>query len=431
MLLGIIMLIAFLRTPSAFLQPVVAFEDGSNMFAFYYNNRAPDSILRHYQGYTSLLPNLVGYVAPFAPTRAIPYVLALFPLVASSLSLSWLSRDIYRFVVADDRTRRLACVVLALVPVANSLFVSNTTYSIWSLLLLLILLALAPPPTRVAAALLRLGAMSVLIVSHPLSMALMPLYLGGLYVFRKRGPCVWGFYLGLVTVSVAYQRLGMWSGVATSGHLLDSLHMLPALVSDRVVFSSLCGVSASRALHGANVATLVHTVSAGVAVALAVLVVRYRQRLDGRQKLLAAVLVYLIVSLSVLYLLGRTPGESVVSSPGSQRYWWVQRILFMVLLIFLANAFWGRVNLAARPRAWRATLAVAMISWLALLNAFNNCWYKTSAEAGRRMASFTSEVTRQEATGNGSVSARLGRGQWTIKLARSARPLSDSGPAVK
>lgn len=426
-LLGSIMLVAFLRTPGAFLAPVAAVEDGIHMFAFYYNDRGLGSILRFYNGYTSLLPNLVGYLSPLGPTRAVPYVLALFPLLASSLALSWLSRPAYRFAIADDRTRWLACLVLALVPAASFLFVSNTMYSNWSLLLLLILLALAPPPERVATALIQLVAMAFLICSNPLSVVLLPLYACGLFLLRRGAVHVRIFYLGLIAASVMYQRFGVWSGSFTPGRLLGNLKMLPALMSDRVIFSSLFGISASRALHGAYATPLIHAASAVVLVALAALVVHYRCRLNSQQRLFGIALVYVIVGLSALYLMGRSPGGGLVSGVGAQRYWWVQRFLFVILLLFLANAFWGRGHSRPRPRAWTAVAAVGVVSWLVLLNAFNNRWYKTSASSGSRMSRFTSEVATQEATGDGSVYAVLPRGCWTIELERSmgARP----GPA--
>ena len=156
--------------------PRLPYEDGRDIFGYFYNHRHPGSILRFYNGYVALGPNLVGFLALRLPVTWVPYVLALFPLLLSSLTFALLGCPQYRAWIANDALRILAAISLALIPVSNYHFIATTAYSIWILLFLLILLSLAPPPRTPLRALGRGPVMAILICSIPVSIALLPGY---------------------------------------------------------------------------------------------------------------------------------------------------------------------------------------------------------------------------------------------------------------
>ena len=65
--------IVFLRAPEMVLAPSLLWDEGSKVFAHFYEQREPAQILRFKSGYLPLIGNLIGYAAVRLPTRIIPY----------------------------------------------------------------------------------------------------------------------------------------------------------------------------------------------------------------------------------------------------------------------------------------------------------------------------------------------------------------------
>lgn len=411
--------ITVLRDPRMLLLPPAAYEDGRDLFAFFYNHREVGAILRSYAGYTSLVPNLVGYLAVRLPVTAVPLALTLFPLAASSLAFAVFSLPAYRHAVASDTLRAAACLVFALVPVGNDLFVGNTMYSVWSLLFLLVLAALAEPPAGLWGAAVRLVVLGMLVASHPLSVALLPIYL--LWLWRRRDPPSLLLYPGLILATVAYQVVGVRHAGAALGPPLETVRLTLVFVLERVVFDTLFGDAAARALHRAGHGGWILVAAGAVSGGLAVLSLYRRRRFDPWHRSLAAVLVYLVLVLTALFVIGRSPGEGILAGNRAFRYFWVQRLVFLLLAAFLAERL-----LALRPGSSRrpllAAIAVGLVLWVAVLDHFNNGAYRVRARLGRQIEAFTAEVRRQETRGDGAVDARLERGRvWSFELHRPGR----------
>lgn len=430
--------VSFFRDPTSYLLPPLAYEDGRDMFAFFYNHREPGAVLRFYNGYISLVPNLVGYGAMGLPTPWVPKALALVPLLFASLAFCWLYLPVYRRLIPHDGARLAVCLALALAPVANSFFIANTTYSIWSLLLLLVWLSLAPPPERPAAAAGRFAVMAALIWSHPLSLALVPVWLataawcargGGGRARRPervpaRVPVL--FYGGLTAAAVLYQIFGVEPRGLSPPGPASILYRTAVFTLERVVFATGFGDAATAFLRRSGGAALIPATAALLLLAAGALTWRYRRRLSSHQRFALAVLVYLSLAFTALYVVGRSPTLDILGAGRAFRYFWVQRLLGVATL-GIAAAAWIR-GLRRRPGPGTAAglLALAVV-YVSILNFNNNGSYTTRARAGRAVADFTAEVARQEATGDGSVDARLERGMWSLELHRRGR-LPGAGP---
>ena len=87
LLAGIVL--TYWRDPNLYRYPVAAYEDGHDMFGFYYNHPEPGAILRFYNGYLSLVPNAAGYLVARMPTERIPLLLSLFPLSVAAIGFAW------------------------------------------------------------------------------------------------------------------------------------------------------------------------------------------------------------------------------------------------------------------------------------------------------------------------------------------------------
>ncbi len=413
--------ITYARDPNLFRYPLAAYEDGRDMFGFFYNHPEPGSILRFYNGYVSLIPNAAGYLAARAPVTAIPHLLSLFPLLVAALAFAWPARPAFREVVESDRLRWVACLTLALAPLGNYLFVSSTTYSVWNLLFLLILMSLAGAPEKPGAAAGRWAAMAALIWSHPLSIALVPVWLGQAWLRRGLGRLPGLFYGALTVTALAYQALGVEHGGDRAVDLAWIGRVTGILVLERVFFNTLLSDRLSRALHNRGEELWVYLIAAAVVATLAAVAIALRRRLGARRLWHLAVLAYLIVALTALYVIGRSGDLSILTGNPGYRYFWVQRLCFILLIFVLVEpllkAWAGR---PARAAATALALLLAVDLWW--LNRMDNSKYRGRPGQGAKLAAFTANVAEQERTGDGSVSARLQRGAWSIELERAAAP---------
>lgn len=421
------------RDPASYLLPPLSYEDGRDYFAFYYNHREPGAVFRFYAGYLSLIPNLIGYLALELPVRWVPRALAWIPWILITLACAgpyWMLRPWMR-----SRTWRFGLVLtLALLPVGNRLFISSTAYSIWSLLLILVWASLARLPTSWRGALLRLGPMAALIASHPLSIALVPIY--GLQAWNGwRGRRMPAYPLALAVVAVLYALLGVERGESPMPGPLAAAGRTGVLVLERVVFATVFGDTTVHALRRAEATVWIYLGAVTVLAAVALLIVRWRRRLGAEGLWLAATLAWSILAFTGLYVLGRSPELQILQAGAAFRYFWIQRLLFAAGLAILAYAglaherrseasgeATGQTTGQATGRSMRGARTVLL--WLlfvalATLNFRNQDPYRCPRRQGHRMAAFAAEVARQEATGR--VDATLPRrGPWSIVVGSRA-----------
>jgi hypothetical protein len=437
LLLAAVAAVSFLRDPGAFLRPILAFEDGRDILGFFYHRRGIETWLRTYAGYVVLVPNLLGWAALAAPIRAAPHLLAAGPLALSSLAFAWLARRPYRWLLASDDARFAACVLLALAPVANARFVGNTMYAVWSAFLLLVLWALAPPPRSGAAAAARLLAMSLLAWSHPLSVLLVPVWLlqalfPGRLAPGAAAPLARLFYAELAAAALLYQLFGVDHAALSALPPQELLHRTAALTLVRVVFGAVFGDAAAHALRAAGAGALIPAAALAVLAAAGLALARARARIGVREAFALALLGWVILGATALAVLGRQADYELLLTHQEARFFWVQRILFLVLLVLGAGLLAEARRAAGAPPtpaaspgpaapsapALRMRAQALLAAWLVLLNLANNAVYRVSPAEGEQVHAFVAAVAREEEArgGRAQVRARLERGPWSIAL---------------
>jgi hypothetical protein len=413
--------VTYWRDPNVYRYPIAAYEDGRDMFGFYYNHPEPSEILRFYNGYVSLVPNAAGYLAARAPVERVPSMLSIFALAVAAVGFATFSRPEYRSVVRSDRLRGVACLTLAIAPLGNDLFVSSATYSVWNLLFLLVLLTLLEPPVSRAEAWIRLAVMTALIWSHPLSVALLPVFLVQGWLFRSRGSLARIYYGSLAALAALYQLIGVQHATeAMAFEPLGIARVTGVLVLERVFFNTLGSDQLSRALRKQGSEEWIYIGASVAIVVLLALAFVLRQRIDRGRLLSLGVLSYLIVALTGLYVIGRSATLDILTGNPGYRYFWVQRLCFLLLIFLLIepllSVFEGR-----RRAVVAGLLLLGLAANLTWLNRMDNRKYRGRPGMGRKLAAFTAEVALQEETGDGSVSARHERGRWSIELERPGR----------
>ena len=126
--------IVFFRAPEVVLTPSLLWDDGSKVFAHFYEQREPAQILRFKSGYLPLIGNLIGYTAVRFPTRIIPYAFVVSALLITSATYCLFFARAFRRWFPSDLNRALMCLVFALAPISSSQIVASSDYSIWNLL---------------------------------------------------------------------------------------------------------------------------------------------------------------------------------------------------------------------------------------------------------------------------------------------------------
>lgn len=451
--LGAIAAVHFFRDSASFLLPPLSYEDGRDFFAFFYNHRDPDSILRFYAGYVSLVPNLVGYLAMGLPTSWAPRALAWIPGLFAALACA-LPFWTFRSWMTSPLWRAGTCFTLALLPVGNRLFLSSTAYSLWTLLLILVWLSLTRPPATWRGALLRGSVMAALICSHPLSLALAPVYayqLGaeGWRGVRTKGPegptgVRWLrvlFPSVLLVVLGLYGAFGIAPGGLESPAPLSALGLTVQLLLERVVFGTVFGDAVLLTLRGAGAVAWIYGGALGILAVTAWLTLRYLGHLRdskdddprgaqegvGRQAtgeplVTLAWLAWLVIAFTGLYVISRAPTAEILEGGAAMRYFWVQRLLFAAGLVLLVHSAY-----TARPLPGLRGIPRPLALWglflaLALLNLANAGSYRSPRRLGHQMAGFVQQVVAKEAAAGGRVTATLPRsGPWSVEL----RPRTD------
>jgi len=171
-----IALLLLLKNPDMLLLPPLHAEDGTEMLAYYYCDRDPGRVLRHYNGYVSLVPNAIGYASGGVAIAFAPTLLAVVPFLLAVGCYS-LPHGLRLFGnVSPAGTGSAASLLIAALPLGSATLLANTTYSQWNGLLALALLAIAPASRSPIAVSARFLVSATLMWSHPLSVLVLPLF---------------------------------------------------------------------------------------------------------------------------------------------------------------------------------------------------------------------------------------------------------------
>ena len=134
--------------------PVLFGEDGTELFAYYLDQRGLGSILRSY-GRIHLFRCELSRMAGRGPCRwqRSHGALAVAAVVVSVLSLSLFTSSRFEGLIPRMRDRCVVCVCMTLVPVGSFALMTCTMFVGWHLLLVALLLLFAAPPAAGLAAL--------------------------------------------------------------------------------------------------------------------------------------------------------------------------------------------------------------------------------------------------------------------------------------
>lgn len=188
------------RAPGALMLPSLPADDGYFVFSHFFNNRHPLIMLRHKGGYVPLLPNILAFAAVRAPAAWIPHAFVLSAIAVNCAASIAIFHRSFRTLLQSDLQRAILALAIAAAPFRTYTLAYVLDYSICNALWLTLLfsLAAAPESGRRQAALILPYA--ILLVSHPLGVAAMPVFALGL--LRQPGARLW--YAGLISSMLLY-----------------------------------------------------------------------------------------------------------------------------------------------------------------------------------------------------------------------------------
>jgi hypothetical protein len=371
-----VLAIVVLRAPEMVLLPSLLFDEGSKVFAHFYENREAAQILRFKSGYLPLLGNVIGYVAVRLPTRLIPYGFVGSAVVITSFTYSLFFARPFRRWLPSDLDRGLICLVFALAPISDCLLVTMSDYSLWNLLAALILLTAWPPSKRTGWRYLHGIVCNLLVWAHPLALLIAPL--AAWRAFKSPGDKT--FYRVLLFNLIAHQIFGV-AGILTTHGLWDHGTGVPieASLGGKLWASSLWTIeiiaaTAFRTAFGSSLFESSASGHAGLLVSWTLFLAiagYFTARKVVRVRSLILFLTYLIVTLTFLSCFLRfedvhgDPMEFISHSP---RYIYLQSLSFLLLFgtVIVCAWEWVRRRLSARPIA-RWLGPAALLPLLALL----------------------------------------------------------------
>jgi hypothetical protein len=408
-------LVLFAKAPNLYLRPPLFYEDGRDLFSFYFEHRGPESILRSYAGYVSLVPNLIGYCAAWMPLWWLPPTYSFCALFFNSLAFGLFCTNRFRAIVPTDRARAATCLFLAIMPLGDFAVLTFAVYVLWPLLLALLLMLLVPFG---GSATFRLGtvlALALCVCSHPLCVVALPLFALNCWRYpdwRERAMNV-----VLLGVTAAYLTFG--TSPQAPADWVAGLRSTGIIALERVYLEGLVGAMRRLAWHGREHWPWLNSCLGALCTTLfcSVLFVA-RSRID--RKLLEAVITlnYLVWALTFGTVLGRSVTEStLLDGYLPKRYTFVQEFCWLLALsVTSAKLFSGWVT---KPTLRRLALATVFVFASVLCVENRALWnWDSSGPAGQQVRHFMRQV---EAARNLPENARpvelaLERGAWSVRI---------------
>lgn len=396
LLLGLFVIVAGLHSVQALISPVLAFEDGRDMLAYFFNHPEPRQVLRFYADYVSLIPNAVAWAGTKLPLTLTPYAFTFASLAFATLGFFMLGSDRYAWLVPVRRDRFIIAISLAVLPLGKELMVNNLAYSQWSLLFILILLMIRRPlPERAAPLVGWVLAVVLCIASHPLSLLVLPLCAFQFVVSKRASHRV---AVGLCVVAVV---LYQWLGVNQGGHGPPSpgavVWALQVFLS-RVLFEMLFGAQLATTLNAQGMGLAVNCVAGLILFGLVMMVLRgERPKRDLAVIICALLLAFAIVLLSTMTrYVGTEADRLYLESPGMQRYIYISKLIFGFLILWKVLPRVERFLKGKRAPA-KAILICVFAVYVVGLNFHNRSLYGHKPGEGRKLHDFLVDVEADRA----------------------------------
>lgn len=388
-LLLLIFLIIFLRATETLLLPELRKEDGTAIFAFFYNNRDPNTIFRFKGGYIPLLANIIGYTSIFFPTRLIPYIITWTPLTFTLIAYTIFFSHKFRIYISSDLLRFGICLGIALNPIGQFHLISHTDYSIWNTLLILIFMSIIRFPKQYR--FIYFIFYNMLIWSHPLTIVILPWLLFFLYADKDKTNKL--YYLLSLLNLLFHQTYGVQPlniSFSISKLFFNVWHSIHYIVN-LVVFRSSFGIHSYRFIQN-NYPYIPF-------IYFLILVYAFFDTLKKRQIKSKLLTFFVYYSFSITYLNTLYRGTNYISKGWiPTRYQYIQCVLFTVVLIVLITnyipvLFFKFSNHANRMR--KLSLLVILLYFL-FLNFGNTSGYHSHKENGLRVKHFMEKLEKLE-----------------------------------
>ena len=423
LLFCLVALVLFARSYTAFVYPVLLYEDGTIMYGYYAGNPDPARLLSPYAGYVSLLPNFICYAASNLSPAYAPYLFSACTLLIAAAAMTLFSLRRFRVVLASDAARMTVCLLLAVWPIGNFPLVSSATYSLWYMLLALLLLAAAPLPRSRGAVAVQFVLMVLAAWSHPLSVVVVPLCAYLLLVRRT-----WTDRLvnaGLIAAVLLYVAFGVTRGGGT-GFGPDTVANTGVYLAHRVLFEAVFGNRMRLILRARGYGWVIVALAVGIAAGIGLLVWLARTRLTRYHWRQLIGVTALVLALTFLSVAARKMTATSHLVSWNHRYFYLQQ--YAVLLVTAVAV----AHLVQVPRwsNWARRLAVpggvALLAYAVAGTLHNRQFYLTSREESRKVTAFTKQVAeqlRRPVPARTAPELALDRGgRWDIRVDLTGRP---------
>ncbi len=388
------------RSPQAFAWPALEVDDGI-LAAEFCADPTWHGILAPHEGYVTILPHAIGWLAAFLPIGWWPALYAAMAATLAALALAAFASQRFAAVVPDARVRSLLCLLVALAPHGNLRCVTGAMYAHLSCAALFTLFAGVALPDPGWRRKVDFGVRALLCCSSPLCIAALPVLVWRAWRTVDRGER--RMHAAMVVLGGCY---GVWlcaPGMhvhAAPGRLLAGF---VRLLDQRILAEAAVGGVTWPELGG-----MVHAVAALVAFAT----LRWCAPLTGAQRQFAGALLVGIVVMSAMTVYGREH-LGVPDRWWGNRYTYVQRVLFHLLLgMAAAHAA------AAMPIARRRAFACVGIAHAVLLAAIGSEQYRAASADGQRVAAFCAraEIWAEQDRAQRTPLRLERRGGWDITL---------------
>jgi hypothetical protein len=292
--------------------------------------------------------------------------------------------------------------LLAVLPLGKGLLIHNLAYSTWSLLFLLIVLLAYPLPSSGITLALRSTAVILCIISHPLSLIALPLCLIHL-ALEKGSPQRLCVALFMATILV-HQTLGVeyTSASISISKILGSAVLTAKLFLSRVLLETVSGAPASTMLLSFSPRS---TYFLGTAVLSVQVFLAVTASASSKAKwaiaiglLLASGIIFVSVAgtleskrAAYFRLASGSSAPAEIYNPHLQRYFYVSKLIFMILLLSQVIPRLRRAIFRLQPMAIGLVL-IGAVSYILALNGYSNYLYTSSLAEGERVAAFLSDV---------------------------------------
>ena len=365
------------RDPHAYLAPAALLEDGKYLLEYYRAERGPGAVFRYYQGYVSLVPNLVGYLAAALPIWLALHVLQVAATLVTALACAVPAARFFLPGALGGTERIVLVLLLAGLPAANFALHQLTIYSIWHMLLAACLVVGAAHVSTRGQALAAFCIIAAAIVSHPAAVVLLPLLLFRAATGRGLDRLV---FSALIAASLLYLILGIetpgGSGALSGPEGPAALAADVAFAfSERVVGETLVGTKLRMALKWYGLGWLFP--AAGILAAL-LLGAAAAYMLRRRGPFLMPFLSFVYISAALLVFTTATRG-AFLDIPYAHRYSYLSAVTLVLALTLVLYRLFDAWPSLRRP----AYAGIAL--WLAALNALSLEYYRVDPRQGALM----------------------------------------------